>query len=154
MDFLNTFWGFGLALLGSALAAALPGWGSAKGVGMVGQSAAALMVDEPQKFAKALIYQLLPGTQGLYGFIICIISMGKISPDIGFAKGLAIFAACLPIAIVGYFSAIHQAKVCVADMNILIKNESQTTKGLILGVMVETYAIISLVSSIMLLGKI
>lgn len=59
-----------LAILGMALAAILPGIGSAKGVGMTGEAAAALTSEQPEKFGKALILQLLPGTQGLYGFII------------------------------------------------------------------------------------
>lgn len=154
MNFFLENGGFILGLLGAALAAILPGIGSAKGVGMVGEAAAGVLIDEPQKFAKALIFELLPGTQGLYGFIICIMAMGKLNTGVDLAVGLAVLMACLPIAFVGYFSAVSQAKVSLADINLLIKNESQSTKGIILAVMVETYAILALVSSIMLLGKI
>ena len=59
-----------LGILGAALAAILAGVGSAKAVGMVGEAAAGLMIDEPEKFGKSLILQLLPGSQGLYGFVI------------------------------------------------------------------------------------
>ncbi len=153
MEFLTQYGGFVFGLLGAALAAFLPGMGSAKGVGLVGESAAALLIDEPQKFARALIFQLLPGTQGLYGFIICIIAMNKVALDSPLQTGLAVFASCLPIAFAGYFSAIAQAKVSVGGIDLLIKNESQSTKGIILAVMVETYAILALVASIMLLGR-
>lgn len=154
MNFFTNYGGFIFMLIGAALAALLPGIGSAKCVGSVGEASAALLIDEPQKFARALIFQLLPGTQGLYGFIIGILAMGKGGMDMSLQNGLAVLIACLPMAFVGYYSAIYQAKVALADIDLLIKNESQSTKGIILAVMVETYAILALVISIMLLGKI
>jgi len=57
----------GLAI---AIAVIFSGMGSSRGVGTAGQAAAALLKEEPEKFAQALILQLLPGTQGLYGFVI------------------------------------------------------------------------------------
>mgnify|MGYP000591393522 FL=1 len=59
--------GFILGALGVALAAGMSGIGSAKGVGIAGEAAAGLLSEQPEKFGKALILQLLPGTQGLYG---------------------------------------------------------------------------------------
>lgn len=149
-----SYGGLIIGLLGAALAVFLPGVGSAKCVGMTGEAAAALMIDEPQKFARALILQLLPGTQGLYGFVIGILAMGKLGLDTTLQTGFSVLMCCLPIAIVGYFSAYYQAKVSLAGINILIKNESQSTKGIIFAVMVETYAILAFVMSLMLLGKI
>ncbi len=58
-----------LALFGAALAVGLPGIGSARGVGIVGESAAGLVTEDPGKFGQALILQALPGTQGIYGFL-------------------------------------------------------------------------------------
>lgn len=152
--FFVQYGGYVFGLLGAALAVLLAGIGSARGVGMVGQAASALIIDEPHKFGKSLVMQLLPGTQGLYGFVVGIIALGKLSPGLTLQLGLAVFMACLPIAFVGYFSAIMQAKVSVCGINILAKNESQSTKGIIYAVMVETYAILALVMSIMLLGNV
>ena len=98
--------------------------------------------------------QLLPGTQGLYGFVIGILSIQRLSVGMSLQQGLALLMACLPMAFVGYFSAIYQAKVSLGGMNILVKNASQSTKGLIFAVMVETYAILALVMSLMLLGNV
>lgn len=153
MDF-SQYGGMVIGLLGIALTVILPGVGSARGVGMTGEAATAIMVDEPQKFAKALILQLLPGTQGLYGFVIGILSIQRLSVGMSLQQGLALLMACLPMAFVGYFSAIYQAKVSLGGMNILVKNASQSTKGLIFAVMVETYAILALVMSLMLLGNV
>ena len=67
------------AAFGVAIAVALSGMGSALGVGKTGQAAAALLKEQPEKFAQALILQLLPGTQGLYGFVIGILIWCKLS---------------------------------------------------------------------------
>ncbi len=146
--------GFVIGLLGAALSVLLAGIGSAKGVGMAGEAASALIIDEPHKFGKSLVLQLLPGTQGLYGFVIGIIAVGKLSAQVSLQTGLAVLMSCLPIALVGFFSAIMQAKVSISGITILAKNESQSTKGIIYAVMVETYAILAFVMSIMLLGNI
>ena len=54
-------------LLGAAIAVLFAGAGSALGVGIAGQAASGVVTEDPSKFAKVLIMQLLPGTQGLYG---------------------------------------------------------------------------------------
>ena len=85
-----------LAVLGMAIATFLPGSGSAKGTGMAGEAAAALTVEQPEKFGKALVLQLLPGTQGLYGFVIAFFIMLRLDGNVDFAKGLYFFMAALP----------------------------------------------------------
>ncbi len=143
-----------MGALGAALAVLLSGIGSAKGVGIAGEAAAGIVIDEPEKFGKSLVLQLLPGTQGFYGFVIGLMAMNKLTLDMGLAEGLYILFACLPVGLVGLMSAYSQGKVSVAGMNILAKNEPQQTKGIVYAVMVETYAIIGFVFSLMLLGKI
>lgn len=128
------------AALGAAAATFLAGWGSAIGVGIVGEVAAGLMIEEPEKFGKSLVLQLLPGTQGLYGFVIGLMVLGRLNPAMSFAEGLYIFMSCLPIAVAGYGSAIAQGRVAASGISLLAKNEEQSTKGIIYAVMVETYA--------------
>lgn len=60
--------GVPLGFLGGALAVGLACCGSARGVGMVGQAGAGLLSVDPSKFSRVLILQILPGTQGLYGW--------------------------------------------------------------------------------------
>ena len=106
--------GFTLALTGAALATILAGIGSAWGVGKGGQAAAGVVSEDPAQFAKVLILQLLPGTQGIYGLLVTFITLSKIgllggSPvELSTQQGLSIFAACMPIALVGLVSAFHQ----------------------------------------------
>lgn len=154
MNFMLENGGRLFAVLGAVLAAALPGVGSARGVGYAGEGAAAVTIADPSKFGKSLVLQLLPGTQGLYGMIIAIIvlttNLG--GGPIPLEQGVHIFLACLPMAIVGYASAIHQGKVAYAGLQILARKEDQFTKGIIYAVMVETYAILALIITIIFLN--
>lgn len=157
MNFAEIFANFGGVVfggLGVALAVIMPSIGSARGVGLVGEATAGLMIEEPEKFGKSLLLELLPGTQGLYGFVIALLAMGQLSSTMELAHGVFILMACLPIAFVGWRSAIFQGKVAAAGVSILAKNEQQTTKGIIFSVMVETYALLALVLSLILLNSV
>lgn len=145
--------GFAIALFGAAMAAALAGVGSAKGTGIAGEAAAGVVSEEPEKFGKAMVLQVLPGTQGLYGFVVFFLALGHLVTGMDVASGIAVLAACLPIALGGWLSAIAQGKVAAASMNILAKKEDDFAKGMIFCTIVELYAIISMLASIILLGK-
>lgn len=150
-NFLVENGGLIFAVLAAAIATFLSGMGSAKGTGMTGEATAALTVEEPEKFGKALILQLLPGTQGLYGFVIGFFIFQQITVgDIDTARGLYLLMAALPVGIVGYHSAIAQGRVAVAGVNILAKKEDEFIKGVIYSVMVELYAILGFVISLLL----
>lgn len=142
--------GLAFSILGIAVAVLFSGMGSAKGLSIVGQAAAGLVSEEPEKFGKTLILQLLPGTQGLYGFVIGILIMFSLDGNVSISKGLYILFACLPVGLVGLVSAIAQGKTAAAGVGILAKNESQSTKGIIYAVMVETYALLAFVISLLL----
>ena len=154
MNFLETFGGYALGLLGAGLAALLAGIGSAKGTGIAGEAGAGLVSEDPSKFGKAMILQVIPGTQGLYGFVIWFIAFGKLVPGMSVAEGLQVLAACLPIALGGLLSGIAQGKVAAASINILAKKPDDWSKGMILCITVEFYAILSLLASFMMLNAI
>ncbi len=141
------------ALLGAAVAVLLSGAGSALGVGVAGQAASGVVSEDPSKFAKVLILELLPGTQGLYGLIIGFVTMSKIGilggnpADVSVATGLMILAACLPIGIVGLISGRAQGKTAAAAIGIVAKRPEQFGKAMLFPAMVETYAILALLIS-------
>ena len=125
--------GLVLGVLSVVIAVLFSGMGSAKGVGMAGEAAAGVVIEEPEKFGKSLVLQLLPGTQGLYGFVIGILILFKlVGGNVSLAQGYVYIAAALPVGVVGYFSAVAQSKVAVSGINILAKNEPQQAKGIIL----------------------
>ena len=152
--------GLALAILGAALAAALAGTGSAIGVGIAGQSAAGLVSEDPEKFGKALLLEALPGTQGIYGFLGAIMVLQKVGllggevVEISTAVGWQMLFACLPIAIAGLTSGLLQGKVSAAGIGIVAKKPGESGKGIILSAMVETYAVLGLLTTILLINGI
>jgi V/A-type H+-transporting ATPase subunit K len=153
MPFLENL-GVILTLLAGALAALLPGIGSAKAVGRVGQVAAGVLTEDPSKFGKLLILQALPGTQGIYGLLTWFMVLQQSGllggqADLTWQNGLAYFVAILPIAIVGYFSAVYQGLVSVAGVSLVAKRPEEQSKALVMAAMVETYAILALLASVL-----
>ena len=148
------------ALLGAGVAVFLAGAGSALGVGIAGQAASGVVSEDPSKFAKVLILQLLPGTQGLYGLIIGFVTLSKIGllgggvVDISVQTGLLILAACLPIGIVGLISGRSQGKTAAAAIGIIAKKPDQFCKAMLFPAMVETYAILALLISFLAVSAI
>jgi V/A-type H+-transporting ATPase subunit K len=146
--------GIFFAVTGMALAALMPGVGSAVGVSIAGQAAAGVVTDDPSKFSKVLLLQLLPGTQGIYGLLIAFVTMlstGLLggSSAMSVVKGLSFLAACLPMAFVGWWSAIYQGKASIASINLVSKRPDQFGKSLLFPAMVETYAILALLISLL-----
>ncbi|MER2095079.1 MAG: V-type ATP synthase subunit K, partial [Aerococcus urinaeequi] len=84
------------AMVGIAVAVIFSGMGSARGVGETGAAAAALVKDQPEKFAQTLILQLLPGTQGLYGFVIGIMIYLQLGTGLDLTQGLQYCVAGIP----------------------------------------------------------
>ena len=156
-DFLNAIGGMGFAILGAALTVGLCCVGSAKGTGIAGEAGAGLLCEDPSKFGKVMILQVIPGTQGLYGLVVwffAIFRMGLLSgslPELTIAQGFQYLAACLPMALGGLFSAIAQGRVAAASINILAKKPDDWSKGMVLCITVEFYAILALLASMLMI---
>ena len=149
LEFFEAFGGIGLAFLGAALAVGLCCVGSARATG--------LLTEAPEHFSKCLILQVLPGTQGLYGLVIwffALFTMGAFSGGIvplTVTQGLTIFVSCIPMAIGGWLSAKYQGRVAASAINVVAKKPDDWAKGIILCGIVEFYAILSLLASVLLL---
>ena len=158
--FLDSFGGLALALLGSGLAVGLSCVGSAKGTGIAGEAGTGLLCEDPSKSGKVMVLQLLPGTQGLYGMVVWFFALirmnfmgnaAAVASAMTVQTGLQFFAACMPMAIGGLLSAIAQGRVAAGSINILAKKPDDWSKGLILCGIVEFYAILSLLASMLML---
>jgi V/A-type H+-transporting ATPase subunit K len=150
--------GTALAMIGAALAVGLACSGSANGVGRVGEVGAGVLTEDPGKFSQVLILQILPGTQGLYGLVawfFALMKMGFFSGGLRtltIQEGIMFFAACIPIAIGGWLSAIAQGKCAAAGAAMCSKRPDQLSKGVIMAIMVEFYAILSLLASFLMIN--
>ena len=149
-------WGAIWATAGAVIAALLAGIGSAIGVGITGQASAGVVSENPDLSGKCLLLQLLPGTQGIYGLLIAVVialQSGLMSGDVAAlttTNGLRYLFAGLPIAFGGLLSAIYQGKVAVAGINMVAKKPTESGKGMVMVIMVETYAVLSLLISFLL----
>ena len=146
-----------LAMAGAAIAAILPGIGSAYGVRIGGQASAGVLSERPELFGKLLVIQALPGTQGIYGFLVSVLVMIKLNMlggtaiPVDTATGLSLLIACLPVAVVGLISAIFQGQTAVSAIHMTAKQPSASARGITMTALVETYAILGLLISILLL---
>jgi V/A-type H+-transporting ATPase subunit K len=144
------------AILGAAIAVILSGMGSSKGVGTASEAAGGVLADDPSKFGKLLVLQLLPGTQGLYGLIVGIMVMintgllGGAANAIDVSVGLQYLAACLPIAIGGYFSAKSQGRVCAVGVNLTAKRPEESSKAIVSASLIELYALLGFIVSFLM----
>ena len=151
--------GLVMALFGVAIAASA-GIGSALGVAIAGKAGNGVLSEKPELFGKVLVLQALPGTQGIYGFLVAVLILVKIgllsgsAANLSATQGFAFLAVGIPIGIVGIFSGIYQGKVAAASTIMTSKDPSLFTRGMTMTALVETYAILALLVSILMWNSI
>ncbi len=136
------------------MAAFLSCLGSAKGVGIVGQAVSGMLAEDPSKFGQGTALQALPGSQGVYGFVTAFLIFIKIGAfggggELSVSQGAYLFMCALPIAIVGYFSAVHQGKVAASGIALISRRDGQLVKAITSAALVETYAVFALLISLL-----
>lgn len=82
---------FVFTAIGIIFAICMPCIGSAIGLSLVGQATSGMLTEDPKRFGKSLILQLLPGSQGIYGLVISFMILGALGSgvnNISLVKGL------------------------------------------------------------------
>lgn len=155
--FLGALNGLVLALTGAALAVILGGIGSSVGISFPAEAADGLMSESPEKFPGLLILSALPGTQGIYGFvaaffvIIRIGLLGTTAFELTMQQGMQILVACLPVGANCLVSGIFQGRVGAAGVQVVAKQPKDFMKSVVLAALIETYAVLGLLITILLL---
>ena len=152
-------YGMALAIGGAAAAAFLSGAGSSIGLGIAGRTAAGVLSEKPERYGSLTLMVVLPSTQGVYGFIIALMVMVKLemfgdglAEPLTIQQGLAILAACLPVGVSGLFSAIHQGKTSAGGILMAAKKPEMAVKaGVLYSAMVELYAILGFLISLLII---
>lgn len=160
--------GLTLGIIGLALTALMCGIGSGLGLRATGKASAGVLAEDPSKFSKVLILTLLPATQGLYGFIIALIGAGSLPTAANLsaagiletatvaqinAQGWNVFFVCLPMMIGGFVSALLQGHTSAATI-IAVGKKSEVSRAFLFPAMIELYALLGLVASIILFNYI
>jgi V/A-type H+-transporting ATPase subunit K len=155
----DAFWGLAgadWALLGGGMAAVLGGIGSAIGITIASAVVSGIVTEDGEKFGKLLPIAAMPGTQGIYGFIsavLVLIFFGIFNGDVALeaAGGFKVFLACQPVAWLCLVSAIYQGKTGASAAGIVARRSEDSGKALILPALVETYAVLSLIVTILMM---
>ena len=72
-------------------------------------------------------------------------------PALDIGAGICVFGACLPMAIGGYVTAVAQGRCAAAGIGIVAKRPDQGSKGILMALMVEFYAILCLLASFLMI---
>lgn len=157
--------GLVIGIMGLALTALLCGIGSGLGLRATGKASAGVLAEDPSKFSKVIVLSLLPATQGIYGFVIAILGAGYL-PTVGnlgnvtataaqiTAQGWGVFWACVPMMLGGAVSAYLQGKTAASTIIAVGKKGEIASKSLIFPAMIEFYALLGLVVSILMFQNI
>ncbi|MCR4319337.1 MAG: V-type ATP synthase subunit K [Candidatus Brocadiaceae bacterium] len=148
--------GFGGVVIGAIVVVTLSCLGSAKGIWIASSQAAGVLSEKPELFGKMLVLMAMPGTQGFYGFICAIIIALRTGIIIGninvsAAVGVSIFLIAICTGIVEYITAVVQAKAATAAINLTGKQPEEGGRAILIPALVETYAVISLLISILMI---
>lgn len=148
--------GLGFAMIGAAAVFSLGGIGSAKGIRISASQAGGVLAEQPELFGKLLVIMALPGTQGFYSLITAIL-IGMWSGLFGGKvtlhpmQGIAIMAIGIGTGMVEWLSAIYQGETSAAAINLVAKKPDSSGRAILLPALVETYALLGLLSAIVLL---
>ena len=158
---MNELWwgmtGTNWALIGAGFAAILAGCGSAWGITVASATVSGIVAEDGEKFGKLLPIAAMPGTQGIYGFISAVLVLiffnilGGANTDMTGGQGFLVFLACQPVAWLCFVSAYYQGKTGASAAGIVAKRSEDSGKALILPALVETYAVLSLIVTILML---
>jgi V/A-type H+-transporting ATPase subunit K len=144
-----------LVVLAAGLAVAIPGLMAAYGVAMTGVAAAAVSAEDPKKFSKLFVIQVMPGTQGFYGFVAAFLIMFVVYPKLATTgvAGTLILMAAIPAILQG-ITSYSQGKVAVAGVSAIAKRPEVFGQTMMYIVTVELYAILGLLATILFLTSI
>ena len=152
------FMGMAFALLGGALAVFLAGFGSAIGLAAAAKAATGVLSEKPERYGTLMLLVVLPSTQGIYGFVVGLFVMIKLNffggtpVEVTWYQGLQILAACLPVAFAGWISGIQQGRTGAAGVLMSAKRPEMAFKaGVVYAAMIELYAILGFLVSLLIL---
>ena len=148
-----TWGGTAIALIAELLAVVLAVIGSGLAVKKVASAGLGLLSEDPKQFMPALVLSLLPSTQGIYGFVIAFMMLGKVTTGMAYADGFSLMLAGLSIGVVGLLSAICQGKVAAAGIQLAAKQPKHWSRAMILTLLVEMFALLSFIISIFMVNR-
>ena len=145
-----------LVFAGAVMVVVFGGLGSAIGIRISGTQAAGVLAEKPELFGKMFVMMALPGTQGFYSFvcgIMMIVLSGVLNKGtvVSGAKGFALMTVGVGVGLVEWLSAILQGQSSAAAESLTGRQPGSSGQAILIPALVETYAVIALVSGILLI---
>ncbi len=162
VEYLFVTTGIGSAGIGAILAVSLACIGSARGISVGASQAAGILSEKPELFGKLFVLMSLPGTQGFYGLVAAILiavnsgiagakMIGGTGYIVGPLAGVALLFVGVGMGLAEWRSASYQGNTCSACINWTSKRPDDMGRALILPVLVETYGVVALLASILMI---
>jgi V/A-type H+-transporting ATPase subunit K len=139
-------------MIGLGLMVGLAGVGSAIGTSIVGMASIGLIKKKPEAFGTGMALAVVPGTQGLYGFVAFFLYSSAVSSNLSLFQGAVVLGAGIAVGIACLISGIYQGKVCANGVAAMGQGFNVFGNTMILAVIPELYAILSLVASILMMS--
>lgn len=143
-----------LAYVGIALMVGLTGIGSVYGLTICGNAVVGSLKKRPDALGTYILLSALPSTQGIYGFVGYFLLQGFLTTQITALQAAAIFGAGAALGFVGLFSALRQGQVCANGIAATGAGHNVTAGTMIMAAFPEFYAILALLSLILISGTI
>lgn len=143
-----------IAMIGAVMVVVITGVGATIGMGWVQRSVAGILSEEPEKYGKTLVLQLIPTSSALYGFVVGFMVLLKVvlGPNAGgldVTTGVTILLACVPMIIVGFVQTLIQARVCVSCAQMIAKQEELSGRAIVMSIFTELITLLALIVSIL-----
>jgi len=143
--------GFMLAAIGAGLAVGLPGFASAIGSGIAGAAGSGVIAEKKQEFVSGLIFEALPQTAVIFGFVIAIMIVGKISADMTVLEGAKMLGAGIAMGIAG-LTPIGQGPAAAAGIGSTARSPATRVNNIVYTAIPDLSVIMGFVIAFMLIS--
>jgi V/A-type H+-transporting ATPase subunit K len=152
---MNGINGVMLVAFSAAITAVMGAIGSSIGIRRTTAHAGGALSEKPELFGKMLVAMALPGTQGFYAFVVMFLMLqffGFIAgtPKASLAQGIVMLLVGILIGFVEFKTALDQAHSAISAIDLTAKRPEESGRAILLPALVETYAILGLLSGVLL----
>ncbi|MFU2158745.1 MAG: V-type ATP synthase subunit K [Caldisericum sp.] len=152
---MSVFNGPMLVAIGAACVAVMGAIGSGIGITRTTSHAGGILSEKPELFGKTLVIMALPGTQGFYSLVVMFLMLqffGFVAgtPKASLSQGIVALFVGISIGLVEFKTALDQARSALSALDLTAKRPEESGRAILLPALVETYAILGLLSGVLL----
>ena len=148
--------GTALGAIGAGVAVGMACLGSGIGQGIAAAGSVGAVAEDPDMFARGIIFTALPETQAIYGFLIAILLLvfsGIMNPSVtlNVSQGIIAVGAGAAIGFAGLGSGMGQGITASSAVGAVVEEPDMFARGIIFTALSETQAIYGFLIAILLM---